>query len=215
MSNTPGEKKVIEEILNGNQKVLTTVYKNVYKHMERYSLSMNSSVLNAKEAVQDAFEIFYRQILDGNLDLSCSVETYIISIAKRVFLKQEINWNYQFQEQPGELDAEVAEDEQEQLLIEKTIEEKKDELLQNTYRLLPAECQQLLSLTIEGYSAAEIARIMKHSSVEHTRNKRLKCKKYLIEKIKENPEYEKLRNANSKDYELPVRRNERSGENRL
>ncbi|PKP10350.1 MAG: hypothetical protein CVU09_06785 [Bacteroidetes bacterium HGW-Bacteroidetes-4] len=215
MSNTPGEKKVIEEILNGNQKVLTTVYKNVYKHMERFSVSMNSSVLNAKEAVQDAFEIFYRQILDGNLELSCSVETYIISIAKRVFLKHEINWNYQFQEQESELDSLVPEDEQEQLLIEKTIEEKKDELFQKTYRLLPPECQQLLSLTIEGYTAAEIARMLNHSSVEHTRNKRMKCKKYLIEKIKENPDYEKLRNANPKDFELPLRRNERPGENKF
>ncbi len=211
MSKTPGEKKVIEEILNGNEKVLTMVYKNVYKHMERYSVSMNSPVINAKESVQDAFEIFYRQILNGNLELSCSLETYIISIAKRVFLKQEINWNYQFQDEPDEMDELVPENEQEQILIEKTIEDKKDELLQRTYRLLPQECQELLSLTIEGYSASEICRMMNHSSVEHTRNRRLKCKKYLIEKIKENPDYEKLRNANPEDYELPIRRNDRTG----
>jgi DNA-directed RNA polymerase specialized sigma24 family protein len=213
MSKTPGENKVVEEIIKGNEKVLTTVYKNVYKHMERYSLSMNSSVLNAKEAVQDAFEIFYRQILEGNLTLTCSVETYIVSIAKRLFLKHEINWNYQFQDQPNEMEEQISEDEDENVLIEKTIEEKKDELYRSTFKLLPLECQQVLSLTIEGYSSAEITKLMNYSTTEYTNNKRLKCKKYLIEKIKENPDYENLRNANTENYELPVRPDEPAGKN--
>lgn len=215
MSKTPGENNVVEEIRNGNEKVLATVYNKVYKHMERYSLSMNSSVLNAKEAVQDAFEIFYRQILDGNLKLTCTAETYVISIAKRIFLKQEVQWNYQHQDQPNEIEEPVSAEDEEQILIEKEIEEKKEELFRSTFRMLSPECQQVLSLTILGKNASAITQEMKYSSVEYTLNKRMRCKKYLIEKIKENPDYEKLRNANPENYELPVWRDEPTGKNNI
>ncbi|MBI9066222.1 MAG: sigma-70 family RNA polymerase sigma factor [Salinivirgaceae bacterium] len=207
MSNIPGEKQ-IKEILNGNEKILKKVYKKVYTHIERYAFGTNISQNVAKEAVQDAFEIFYRQALEGNLSLSCTLETYIISIAKRVIHKEERDW-YGRLKDGIDMDDEIDDVDE---IVTKQIQEQKHRLFNHEFQKLDSECKTIISLTLEGYSSEEISKKMNFTSEEYTRNKRSKCKRYLIEQIKENPDYEKLRNANTENFELPVWENEQAGE---
>lgn len=206
MSNIPGEKE-IKEILNGNDKVLKKVYKKVYTHIERYALGLNISTNVAKEAVQDAFEIFYRQALEGNLTLTCALETYIISIARRVVHKEERDWNSKLKD-GLEMDDEIDDTDE---LAAKQIQEKKHQLFNHEFQKLNNECKTIITLTLEGYSSAEISKKMNYTSEDYVRIKRSRCKQYLIERIKENPDYEKLRNTNAEDYELPVWEDEPTG----
>ncbi|HAM98185.1 MAG TPA: hypothetical protein DCQ26_06205 [Marinilabiliales bacterium] len=202
MSKVPGN-KIIDEILNGNEKVLTAVYKNVYEQMERFGLQLKIPLPDIKEAVQDAFETFYRQILTGKFELTCSLETYIFSIAKRVLLKNEQQWNTHYESVSSEKVLTIA-DEQVKNLKEKEIQEKKENILKKLYYSLDKESKQILSLTIEGYSVLEIKEQLQLESEAYVRKKRFTIKQYLIEKIKGTPDYEKLRNADPEDFELLV-----------
>ncbi|MFA6402695.1 MAG: hypothetical protein WCX31_13915 [Salinivirgaceae bacterium] len=209
MSKVP-ENKIVNEILNGNDKVLTAVYKNVYKTMERYGNNLMSTEADIKEAVQDAFESFYRQILSGNLILTCSVHTYIVSMAKKNLLLNERHLSMQLRTELFEAESIIDENDNsdEKDDFEKIILEKRREIFRTIYKTLSIECQQIIALTLKGYKTSEIAETMSLISEFYVRTKRMKCKQYLVEKIKENPDYEKLRNANPEDYEVPLRRNE-------
>ncbi|MDA3893216.1 MAG: sigma-70 family RNA polymerase sigma factor [Salinivirgaceae bacterium] len=197
MSRLPGADK-IAEILNGNEKVISTVYKKVYRHLENYGRSINASDHNIKESVQDAFEVFYRQILNKKLVLSCTLETYIISIAKRALQTNERNFG-SYTKEP--INAYELIDEKE---FSQVIEDQKHKLFVKEFKKLNEECRRVITLTLEGFNATQIKKRMNYSSESFVRIKRQRCKSYLTQKIKENPEYEKLRNANPEDFEFPL-----------
>jgi len=146
--------------------------------------------------------VFYRQILSEKLILTCSTETYVIAIAKRLLHKIEHELGSFNKDPINEIDL-IDENE-----IENDIEEQKHNLFTKEFKTLNSECKTIITLTLEGYSAEQIAKQMNYSSEQLLRIKRRKCKYNLIQKIKENPDYEKLRNANPEDFELPLWRDE-------
>ncbi len=197
MSKIPGT-EILEEILNGNEKVLSSIYKKVYHHLENYGRYINAIDHNIKESVQDAFEIFYREILGRKLKLTCSVETYIISIAKRV-LHQDKNRLGFFNKEPlTEFDL-IEENE-----INQNIQEQRHRLFMSEFKKLNEECKRIITLTLEGYNSREIKQLMNFSSEDYVRIKRQRCKHYLTTKIKANPDYERLRNADPEDSQIPL-----------
>jgi hypothetical protein len=201
MSKIPGD-EIILEILNGNEKVLSAVYKKVLHHILNYGMAINAPTYIVKESVQDAFEIFYRQILDKKLELNCAVETYIISIAKHVLLKNEPEGELHLKAPLTQVDL------IDEVNFEQTIDEQRHKLFYAVFKNLSEECKRILTLTLEGHDASQIKLLMNYSSDDFVRIKRKRCKTYLTEKIKESPDYEQLRNANSEDYELPLWRDE-------
>jgi len=199
MKNTPGV-KLINEIKNGDEKVLTKIYKKVYLQMQRYGHAIGAIDAEIEEAVQDAFEVFYRGILSDKLTLTCSVETYIISIAKNVFYANERKRIKTVDDESTNNDAEPDDNGS----IEALIEQKKHELFLSEFNKLGEDCQKVLSLTLNGLNAKEITEAMGYTSEKFTKTKRARCRGYLINSIKENPLYEKLRNSTAEDIELFV-----------
>ncbi len=201
MSINPGA-EIIKEILNGNEKIIGSIYKKVYKHLDNYGIIVKASTYNIKEAVQDAFEVFYRKILNKKkLRLTCSVETYIISIAKNLLHANERELGF-FNVIPiSKIDI-IDDDENES--IKHKIDEQKRKLFIDEFKKLSEECKRIISLTMEGYNSAQIKTIMKYSTENVVYARRMRCKQYLTEKIKNRPDYEKLRNAKPEDFELSV-----------
>jgi len=198
MNNNP--EKVIVEIKKGNEKVLTKIYKKVYINISNYCRGIGVNENEGKEAVQDAFEAFYRQIISKELELTCTVETYIISIAKRLLLANErVRLKFEYDEitEPDNLidDDEFAETE---------IKEKKHQLFFKELNNLEKDCKKVLTHTLKGKSVREITQLMNYSSENFTKTKRARCRKYLIDKIKTNPWYEKLTESTPEDFELLI-----------
>lgn len=201
MSILPGA-DIIVEILNGNEKVISTVYKKVYHHLENYGKTVNASSYNVKESVQNAFETFYRQILGKKkLKLTCTVETYIISIARHILLKNEqAKGNYIL----PQADYDIVEEINEHDDFETKIEERKRKLFISEFKKLDFESRRILTLTMEGKSTSEIKEIMNYNSNDHVRIKKQRSKLLLTENIKNNPAYEKLRDANPENFEFLI-----------
>ncbi len=209
MSINPGD-EIIKEILNGNEKIIGQIYKNVYKHIDRHGSSINASAYNIKESVQDAFEVFYRKILKKKkLRLNCSVETYLISIAKNLLHENERKLGF-FNTTP--ISSLEIIDDNEIKDIEYRIKEQKQKLFIEEFNKLSYECKRIIKLTLEGYTAAQIKTMMNLLSEEYVYVKRLRCKRFLTKEIKNRPDYEKLRDANPENFELSVWRDEQRGE---
>lgn len=201
MSKIPGE-KIIEEILQGDEKVLTKVYKKVYRAMEHYCLKTGGTPHEAKEAVQDAFEQFYRQILGKRFELTSNVETYIIAMAKNLHHKKQRDWNNRIEDDVKDFEVIDDKDENEPILY---LEKKQQQLFWEEFNKLKRGCRTIIKLTIQGLSSKQIAKKLKLGSDNYVKTKRARCKNELINNIKNNPEYEKLSNTNPEDIELFIR----------
>ena len=62
-------------------------------------------------------------------------------------------------------------------------------IYQRTLMKIPEDCQRILRLTAQDISSKEIARQLGFRSESYVRKRRHFCKEYLVNKIKEDPDY--------------------------
>jgi len=60
-------------------------------------------------------------------------------------------------------------------------------LFLRNFSRLSAKCQEVLKLTMGGMDVEEIKSIMEFSSLQHTMNRKYRCKKALMELIQKDP----------------------------
>lgn len=182
------EQTRIDQILKGNNKILAKIYSKVYRAMYRYGISLGLSESEIKESVQDAFELFYRRIIEKELHLSCTIETYIIGIArKQMFRFVQVNKTNKHND-VGDVEETMVFEEQEEDLLYAA----KYKLFVEELKRLPKHCQKIIKMTLSGKNDVHIQREIKSSSVETLRTQRSRCKQSLINNIKANPIYGKI-----------------------
>jgi RNA polymerase sigma factor (sigma-70 family) len=81
-------KKVIDGILSGNQKIFNNLYEYEFPKVVKLIIHNSGSVEAANDVFQDAIVILMEKVYAQKLDLTCSVETYLYSICKYLWLDQ-------------------------------------------------------------------------------------------------------------------------------
>jgi RNA polymerase sigma factor (sigma-70 family) len=187
------------ELLNGlatqDEKVLREYYVLFYQSIRRFVLSNNGNEEDARDLFQDALVVLFQKVRGGNFELTCSVATYLYSISRYLWLK-ELNKRKWVTYKSVDLEdfIDTSSD-----IIE--ISEYNERL--KMYRLhfdkLSSDCKKVLSLFMEGHSIAEITQLMGYSSEQYTRNRRYRCKSWLIDSIKAKFGHEIVGYGNNKD----------------
>jgi hypothetical protein len=65
-------------------------------------------------------------------------------------------------------------------------------IYQRTLLLIPEDCQKILRLTAQDLTSSEIARQLGFRSEGYVRKRRHFCKEYLVNKIKEDADYQAM-----------------------
>ena len=65
-------------------------------------------------------------------------------------------------------------------------------IYQRTLLLIPEDCQNILRLTAQDLTSSEIARTLGFRSEGYVRKRRHFCKEYMINKIKEDADYQAM-----------------------
>ena len=65
-------------------------------------------------------------------------------------------------------------------------------IYQRTLLQIPEDCQKILRLTAQDISSKEIARQLGFRSEGYVRKRRHFCKEFLVNKIKEDPDYQSM-----------------------
>ena len=80
------------EILKGMQyqddKILLYMYHNNFRSVKHYIENNSGTNQDAEDIFQEAMILIYTKVREGNLELKCSVHTYLYSIARILWLKQ-------------------------------------------------------------------------------------------------------------------------------
>jgi RNA polymerase sigma factor (sigma-70 family) len=178
-----------EELIQGIRKrdnaVLFYIYQNFY-HSVLHFISNNSGTSDdAKDVFQETIIVVFENVrANTDFKLTCSLQTYIFSIARIIWIKHlnkakqnlaRLNENHEFidfeEPQPfREHDFEYA-------------------LYQKVFVELPQDCQRILTMTNEGISHREIAKRMGFKSESYIAKRKHFCKEYLIKLIKANPDF--------------------------
>lgn len=164
-------------------------------------LNNNGSVLEAEDVFQEAMVVLYRKIRENDFELTSSLNTYLYAIARLIWLK-ELDSKKRKKTDVKEF-SDLDKSEEESLLATIELNEKL-KLFRQIFDELSENCKRILRMFLNGIAIAEITKIMGYSSDQHTKNRRFRCKKTLITKIRRTKEYKELGHDNYRnDRDIP------------
>jgi len=183
-----------EEILLGLRKRDSHVIQFIYKaNFDKISIMItrnNGSEDDAEDIFQEALIIIFKKLRDEEeFELSSTFATYIYSIARLIWLKKlretrkmdvtelnrEMEEYLEFEEPPPVQDKDLR------LAV-----------YQRNLKLIPEDCQKILTLTAQDIPAKDIAEKLGFRSDTYVRKRRHFCKEFLVNRIKEDVEYQAL-----------------------
>jgi RNA polymerase sigma-70 factor (ECF subfamily) len=165
------DEKSILAIRNGDEKILTEIYKSFRDEFIRWA---NRHYQCQEEVAKDVYQmsivIFYENIMSGKLvELKSSVKTYLFAIGKNKILEIGVS------------DRKVERMEENFIYepIENVPEEEREEVfvaLEKALNELGEPCKTLLELYyFKNYSIEQIAHYMKYKGNDSTKTQKYKC----------------------------------------
>jgi len=171
-------------LLNGNNDVLSALYKKYYNIVLKFILYNSGTSAAAQDIYQETIIVLYESVKKPGFELKCQLQTYIFSIAKRLWLK-ELKKNgktFLFKESEENNLVDVSED-------LKDFDEKEAEIekMNNSLIDLGEPCSELIKdFYINKLSMEEIAEKFGYTNADNAKTQKYKClqrlKKIFFEK---------------------------------
>ncbi|MFZ5554663.1 MAG: RNA polymerase sigma factor [Bacteroidota bacterium] len=167
------DKKIIHQVLCGNEFVLKRIYKEHYPKIQHMVLQNSGDEEDAKDLYQEAFVVFYQKISEEGFELTCSIGTFIYSISKNLWLKQlrVFSRNVVLR-----LDNEEEIWDAEEVIKEYEYQEKDIRSLESALKKLGEPCKTILvDFFFHKKSMEEIAEKMGYTNSANAKNQKYKC----------------------------------------
>lgn len=194
MEARPVKRLTDEEIINGLRKrdnrVLQYIYKNSFNAVKQLVVHNAGSDSDAEDIFQEALIIIFKKLRDDDdFKLTANFTTYIYSISRLIWLKH-LKQIKRIEIDPLNRDMEDRIEFEEPLPVED--KDLRMAIYQRTLSQIPEDCQKILRLTAEDITSREIARQLGFRSEGYVRKRRHFCKEYLVNKIKQDAEYQAM-----------------------
>ena len=178
------DNEFIEGLRNGDNSLMTLLYKKHYNVVLKFIVNNSGNAEAAKDIYQEAIIILYENVQKPSFTLTCQLQTYIFSIAKRLWLKQlrKNGMTFLFKENDENELADVTVEINEHEEKEKDFEQMNASLL-----TLGEPCATLITdYYVRRMSMEEIAEKFGYTNADNAKNQKYKClqrlKKYFFEK---------------------------------
>ena len=165
------------------------LYDNCYRVVEHYVRKNMGDTAEAKDIFQDAVLILVNKIDTEKVHFEKSVVAYLIGITRYLVLRKRSK--NQPKIVPVQSLDHLNDSEELELLIR---DQEQYALFHKHFSRLGSDCKKILQFFFDKKSMAEIAELMKLSSLAYAKKKKFICQKRLIESIKNDPLYNELTN---------------------
>lgn len=163
----------LEALRNGNNEVLKVLYKKYFQLVLKFVVNNNGTQEAAQDIYQECIIVLYENARDPAFELHCQLQTYIYSVARRLWLKQlkKAGKVYLMKEEE-EMDlADVAEDLHKHLQREEELHKLNSSLTQ-----LGEPCRSLIREYYVGkQSMEELAEKFGYTNADTAKNQKYKC----------------------------------------
>jgi len=173
----------LQEIRNGNEAPIITIYENYREEFivwagRKYQLDQEDAV----DVFQESVICFYRNVVRGKVEtISSSVKTYLFAIGKNIIRdKLKKNDPLKVTQEIGEIDVSHQPE-----IMELIYNEERAELVKQLMQELQEPCNSLLRLFYYfNLSMKEIAQKMQYKNENVAKTQKMRCLNALKEKIK-------------------------------
>ena len=177
-------------VMEGDEKGIRKIYKDLMPLITAIVRKNKGTTDDAQDVFQDALMIVFQKAQNSELDINGSFRAYFTGVCKYVWM----NKRRRKHRQDISIDTESfhsLEDRSDNL--DKLLHQREmNKLFKEKFELLETWQQQLLTLSFEGKTHKEIAKIMSFSSEGYTKKKKFIAKRRLIELIQADPKYREM-----------------------
>lgn len=174
---------VIEKLRAGNRYLFETLYKEHFNMVYYFVLKNSGNKEEAKDIFQETIIILFEKSKDKEFSLSCTLKTFIYSIARNLWLKKLRNKNKQVPVADFEQYVEIEVNEP----IEEADTDEKINLVMEKIKLLSEKCKALLTgFYFYKKSMQLLATELDYTNAANAKNQKYKCLKQLQKLVLEN-----------------------------
>jgi RNA polymerase sigma factor (sigma-70 family) len=176
------DNEFIEGLRTGNNEILSALYKKYYNIVLKFIVNNSGSEEAAQDIYQETVIVLYENARKENFELNCQLQTYVYSIAKRLWLKQlkKSGKTFLFKEDEENEVVDVGSDMNEHEEKEQNIEKMNKSLTD-----LGEPCATLIKdFYVLKLSMDDIAEKFGYTNADNAKNQKYKClqrlKKYFF-----------------------------------
>lgn len=181
--------EIIDGILSDNTIILDQFYRENFYQIRHLIITNSGNEDDARDIFQEAMVVFYRKLKTDNILLSCSLSTYLYSIARLLWLKELHRRKKSRVDLSDTLDDFNYQDKE---LPEIIARNERLKLYREKFEQLSEDCKTVLRMFLNNIPIREITKFMGYSTDQHTKNRRYRCKKSLIKSIRNSEKFKEL-----------------------
>ncbi len=174
----------IEGLRSGNNEVLEALYKKYYNIVLKLIVNNSGTADAAKDIYQETIIVLFENAQKASFELNCQLQTYLYSVAKRLWLKQlrKDGKTFLLRENDENEVIDISEDLKEHLAKDADIEKMNKSLTE-----LGEPCSTLIrDFYVSKLSMEKIAEKFGYTNSDTAKNQKYKClqrlKKYFFDK---------------------------------
>ena len=168
------EEEIILALRKGDDWVLKKVYKQNYPQIANMVVNNGGSLQEAKDIYQETMIIFYEKTQNELFELSCRINTFLYSIAKRLWLKQlqlKNRFTDEFQEEAESVDLDWTEIE---------TQEEQYRSMHLSLESMGEPCRAILTdFYMRSFSMDDITEKFGYTNTDNAKTQKYKCLKRL------------------------------------
>ncbi len=174
----------IDGLRSGNNEVLSALYRKYYNIVLKFIVNNSGTEEAAQDIYQETVIVLYENAQKSGFSLNCQLQTYIYSVAKRLWLKQlkKNGKTFLFKEEEENEVVDVSSD-----LSEHQSKELEIEKMNRSLEELGEPCATLIKdFYVHKLGMDEIADKFGYTNADNAKNQKYKClqrlKKYFFDK---------------------------------
>ena len=163
----------IDGLRSGNNEVLSALYKKYYTIVLKFIVNNSGTEEAAQDIYQETVIVLYENAQKPAFNLNCQLQTYIYSVAKRLWLKQlkKNGKTFLFKEEEENEVVDVSSD-----LSEHQTKEQEIEKMNRSLEELGEPCATLIKdFYVHKLGMDEIADKFGYTNADNAKNQKYKC----------------------------------------
>ncbi|MEO6758245.1 MAG: sigma-70 family RNA polymerase sigma factor [Saprospiraceae bacterium] len=175
-------------ILQGDPVVLRQLFQTAYPLIAKMIREQGGAEEDARDVFQEATVVLYGKAQSPDFSIQHQFNTYFTAVCRNIWLNRltkksasDVTIDEEIKLLAGPDDLEL-----DYLTLER------QQVFDAAFVQLGPDCQRLLQLFFEKTTMAEIALLMGFASEGYARRRKFQCKDYLIELVKNHPQYQEL-----------------------
>ncbi len=179
-------KEFIQAFLTGEPQTMKVIYAKTYPYVERYILSRNGSKKDAEDVFHNSLLHLYVKLKENSLNIQ-HFESYLVTVCKNLW-KRESGKTRVTNIDGLPLVSESID------MGSFFIEEEQWSLYKEMLKKISQQCQEILKLVFDKVGYDAIVKTYGYSSQTVARQRVFKCKTKLVQLIKKDERYKRLKN---------------------